>query len=539
MPDTSFNYLAAEKTDLYRAVMRAFSEAKEHFLVHLRPEDVLGRAARDGQRLDLDAVKAALGQLVEWGNLQAEPDTSRVTTVEDFYRARYLYRITREGEAAQAALATFVRMLGHHGALQSVALADIANQLRALRTLLDDHGTDDRPDPVKAHLLLRDITRVFADLADNARDFMAGLARGLDLRNTNRDSFIAYKDRLLGYLRQFIGDLVTRSTEIARLITDIQVHHGFQPLLERISERDAADLAPTPDPVQQGATELDPAWATAKAMAEWRARWAGLQLWFIGAQDSSCQAELLRGRARRAISDLLNAIVQLNERRLGRSDRSADFRTLAVWFMECDDDAQAHRLWRAAFGLSPARHLGIDSDTLMSRDEVPIPAARPWGQSPALNISPRLRETGSYRRRGAPPKVRDRGSDKRKLEGLLARESLEARAARRRLATGEEILLSAIGVLDPASFALFLRLLGDALAAAPDPERSVETVTGDGAIRIELAPLGAETRAAIETPAGTFTGRDYRVRITDLEIAPAPRMIDTEQPDGQRQEAAA
>jgi len=51
--------------------MRALSEAKEHFLVHLRPEDVLDRVRRDGRQLDLDAVQAALGQLVEWGNLQA------------------------------------------------------------------------------------------------------------------------------------------------------------------------------------------------------------------------------------------------------------------------------------------------------------------------------------------------------------------------------------------------------------------------------------------------------------------------------------
>ena len=517
MPDTSFNYLAAEKTELYRAVMQAFSEAKEQFLVHLRPEDILGRTAQDGRRPDLETMQAALNQLVEWGNLQAEPDTSRVTTVEDFYRARYLYQITREGEAAQAALATFERMLGHQGALQSVALADIANQLRALDTLLGADGTRNAQDPAKAHLLLRDITRVFADLADNARDFMAGLARGLDLRTTERDAFIAYKDRLLGYLRQFIGDLVTRSTEISQLILAIQASPGFLPLIERISEREAADLAPTPDATVPDGAVPDATWAQAKALADWQARWAGLQAWFIGAQDSPCQAELLRGRARRAISDLLDAIVQLNERRLGRSDRSADFRTLAVWFMDCEDEAQAHRLWRATFGLSPARHLGIDSETLTSRDAVPIPAARPWAEAPPLSISPRLRETGSYRKRGAPPKVRDRGDDKRRLQGLLARESLEARTARRRLATGEETRLSAIGTLEPAAFALFLRLLGEALAAASDPERPVETVTGDGAIRIRLAPLGPETRAAIETPAGTFTGRDYRVRITDLE----------------------
>jgi len=519
MSDTSFNYLTTEKTALYRAVMHAFSEAKEHFLVHLRPEDVVDRAARQGQHLDLDAVQAALGQLVEWGNLQAEPDTSRVTTVEDFYRARYLYQITREGEAAEAALATYEHMLGHHGALQSVALADIANQLRALATLLDEQDADNPPDTAKAHLLLRDITRVFTDLADNARDFMAGLARGIDLREAERDAFIDYKDRLLDYLRQFIGDLVTRSAETARLIERIQVHPGFQSLLVRVAERDAVDLAPAPDPALRDAKEVDPAWASSKALAEWQARWDGLRAWFIGAPDAPSQANLLRARARRAISDLLDAIVQLNERRLGRSDRSADFRTLAVWFTDCDEDTDAHRLWRAAFGLSPARHLSIDADTLLSRDEEPVPPSRPWAEAPPLRINPRLRETGRYKKPGATPKVRDRGADKRKLASLLARENLEARDARRRLATGDETLLSAIGALDPASFALFLRLLGDVLAATRDPERPIETVTGDGAIHIELAPLGPGTSARIQTPAGTFSGRDYRVRITDLEDA--------------------
>jgi len=522
MPDTSFNYLTADKTDLYRTLMRAFSEAKEHFLVHLRPEDVLDRVRRDGRQLDLDAVQAALGQLVEWGNLQAEPDTSRVTTVEDFYRARYLYQITREGEAAQAALATYERMLGHHGALQSVALADIASQLRALRTLLDAQDGEGGLDGAKAHLLLRDITRVFADLADNARDFMAGLARGLDLRRAERAAFIDYKDRLLDYLRRFIGDLVTRSAEIAGLIQDIQGHPAFRPLLERIAERDAADLAPAPGLDGAEPTPLDPALARAKMLDEWQARWSGLEAWFIGSADRPSQAELLRSRARRAISDLVDAVVQLNERRLGRSDRSADYRTLAAWFMDCETDAEAHRLWRAAFGLTPARHLGIDDDSLQARAEEPVPPSRPWAEAPPLRISPRLRETGSHAKRGVPPKVRDRSADKQRLRARLDRESLQARDARRRLATGEETRLSAIGHLDPASFDLFLRLLGEALAATRDPERAVHTVTGDGTIDIHLEPLGPETRAIIETPDGAFGGRDYRVRITDLESGAIP-----------------
>ncbi|MFJ9469680.1 DUF2397 family protein [Streptomyces caniferus] len=53
-------------------------------------------------------------------------------------------------------------------------------------------------------------------------------------------------------------------------------------------------------------------------------------------------------------------------RRAGRSDRSADVRTLARWFVETSDDASRHRLW-GAFVLHPARHVTTDTDTLAPR----------------------------------------------------------------------------------------------------------------------------------------------------------------------------
>ena len=37
----------------------------------------------------------------------ADPDTSRVTSVEDFHRARFLYQLTHAGEAAERSLAVF------------------------------------------------------------------------------------------------------------------------------------------------------------------------------------------------------------------------------------------------------------------------------------------------------------------------------------------------------------------------------------------------------------------------------------------------
>ena len=90
-----FSHVTAEKTGVYRAVMEIFAAAKRQFRLHLRPDEVLVEARWPGARPSLEEVQQALSQLVEWGNLQAQPDTARVASIEDFYRKRLLYRRNR------------------------------------------------------------------------------------------------------------------------------------------------------------------------------------------------------------------------------------------------------------------------------------------------------------------------------------------------------------------------------------------------------------------------------------------------------------
>ena len=108
-----------------------FARAKERFIVHLRPEDIAAELRIDAD----DQLTEALDKLVAWGNLRADVDTSRVTTVEDFHRKRSLYQLTAEGQAAEQAIAFYEEAIGRRGQLQSVALADIAGQLQALLAL--------------------------------------------------------------------------------------------------------------------------------------------------------------------------------------------------------------------------------------------------------------------------------------------------------------------------------------------------------------------------------------------------------------------
>ena len=495
-PDAAglFRHVGAERGPRYRAVLDVFAAAKRQYRLQLRPDEVLAEAEWAGAPPTADELAGLLAQLVEWGNLEAQPDIARVATLADYYRARFIYRLSAGGEAVESALVRFAELLARRAELQTVALEDIALRLQALIGLLDTEPAD----VPKLHETLRDLVRVFEGLADNAQAFMAGVARSLELQRADASAVAAYKQRLIDYLERFVGDLVQRSESIASWIE--QLSPRIDAVLLAIAEREARDAAP--------GGPLDQADEQGRRWRAWRERWKGLRGWFLTSGEAPPQAELLRAQARAAIPQLLGAIAALNERRSGRSDRSADFRQLAGWFAACDDDGQAHRLARAALALNPARHLALN---LAAGD---AGAGTRWVDAAPLAVHPRLRELGEAQPRGPAPRMRLRDAERRQLELTLAEESRQAAAARARLATGQPLQLSQIGSLDEAGFQFLLTLLGEALAEQAGPEAVVERQTADGLYTLRLEPLHGSSEALIQTPLGCFSGRDHRLTIT-------------------------
>lgn len=497
----AFAYVNADRAVLYRAIMRIFMSAKSRFTLHLRPQEVAVAIASASlaEPADTASIEAALAQLREWGNLEAHPDTADVTTVEEFYRPRYLFQLTPQGEAAERALAIYEETLRQRGELQSAALSDIRTLLGELSELAGASDVDEG----KAHRALSALRDRFDGLTSRAQAFMASLQRTIDLQGIDVPKFLAYKETLISYLERFIGELVVATADIAAIVQRIE-EHGIHRLLEAVARRDLTDaLDPTPED-------------HATAYAGWQARWAGLRSWFIGRPEMPSQAEVLRARARASIPALLGAVVGINDRRFTRSDRTADLRTLARWFAEADSAAAAHRLWRAAFALTPARHLLVDADTMEQREARPVPARTSWLDAPPLRISPRLRNSGRYLRRGRPNDVIDRSREKALLAEAAATEATQIAAARRRLASGTRIRLSDLGALETIEFGLFLDLLGEALSCTVRGDERAQIISSDGSFHITLEPTGDGSMATIVTSAGRLSGADHYITIRDL-----------------------
>jgi uncharacterized protein (TIGR02677 family) len=500
-----FAHLQAPNAPLYRGILGVFDEAKARFIIHLRPADIDRRLAELGLfPSDGSPVESALQQLVDWGNLESHPDTGDVLTVEDFWRVRSLYQMSPAGDAAEQAISLFEQSIQQPGELQAAALDDIRRLLHQIAAFLQTNAGD--ADVFNTFSLLR---QRFEELTAQAQRFISGLQRRVDLQALGVDQFVSYKERLIDYLDRFLNQLVLATHEIAALIRSID-QQPILMLLERVADRELKDRLSVDDSDR------------ATMRATWEQRWRGFCSWFIGDGVRASQAEELRSAARAAIPSLIAAVSGINDRRAGRSDRTADLRALALWFAQTSSEDDAHRLWHAAFALHSCRHLSIDDDTLARRDAEPVASTESWLDAPPVRISPRLHASGRYSSRGRPQTVIDRTQARHELARFAAEESRQILEARRFLVTGKRVRLSELPELPVEAFHLFLELLGVALSAKSSDSEPICALSTDGTLEIELEPTLDGQIATIKTSDGVLIGDDHYMTIrSTLEIEPS------------------
>jgi uncharacterized protein (TIGR02677 family) len=493
----AFAYVTTEKATLYRAIMQVFVDAKAGFTFQLRPAEVLQRTSIPGvqESPDQSEIESALEQLCSWGNLEAHLDTADVSKVEDFYKQRCLYQITNQGEAAQRALDAFQGVSTITGELRTSALNDVKELLQELVELAKQSTRD--PGQIRRRLLA--LRAAFEDLSTNAYEFMSTLQRKIDLQVAQSGDSISEKQRLIEYVQRFVGELVIGTDEIARMIRQLDAA-GLDTLLHAAAASSGGD-----------AMENDPE-QLERSIQQWRSGWDRLRDWFISRPGQPSNADTLRSHARASIPALLNVISSMDARLITRIDRTNDLRVLARWFIEAESEAEAHKLWRAVFGLCPARHLLINDATLDEHEAQDVSPDTGWLEAAPLKTSPRLRGYGSSRT-GGLTRIIDRSAEKQKLAAAMHEEAMRILRAQNRFASGTRIRLSEVAELDVDEFDLFLDLLGEAVSAKVLASDTPEIVSSDGSLRVRLEPIDDSQPVAIHTPDGIFTGPDHWISV--------------------------
>ena len=337
-------------------------------------------------------------------------------------------------------------------------------------------------------------------LVDSAQKFMGALQRTIDLQAVDDNDSITRKQRVIDYLQRFIGELVIAADDIFYAVREIE-SAGLDRLLQVASERTVAD-------------EMDPGPANlGRAVDQWRSLWNRFRDWFISTPGCTSASDILRARVRESMPALLNIITCVNDRLVTRIDRSNDLRVLARWFMEAPSEADAHRLWRAAFALGPCRHLIINDSTLDNHETQGVLSDASWLDAPPLSVSSRLRSTSSQWRGGRVSRIIDRTAEKEKLAAATYEEALRILRAQNRFVGGTRMRLSELAQLDTDEFDLLLEFLGEMVVGSGLIEDATEILSSDGSLKIKLEPTRDGHTAAIQTSDGTFSGPDHWITV--------------------------
>lgn len=506
----AFRYATAPNAPTYRAIVHVCYEALQRYVIELRPEAILELLRTSGFEVDVDDVDTLeseyLTPLARWGNLKPTADPAGVDRLEDFYRRRLVYHLTDVGQSAHRAVVEVEATVGRSGSLQANMLVKIRDGLAALA---DAAGRDD---PDELLRLLHDVQTAFETLTAEANRFMTDLGElvGGD-RDTEDDDarFVAFKQAVLAYISRFVEQLRQLTDEIVANLRRVQAA-GLEALVAR-----AAQSADLPDFSGDGA-------APARWSADQRARWAGIVAWFTGAEaDEEATVERLASFAVGSVLTLTRTLGRLNDRRGRPVDRTTDFLTLARWFAAVEDDADAHRLWRVAFGLHGARHVHLaetDPELTSTRTS--------WWDADPVVVPTRLRTHGRAPRQGRHPRAADFSAQRQWLAARARREREQLELAVARLA-GPPLRLSDVAELDAGEFDLLLALIDAALSTPRDADGARATRTADGRLHVALRPPDGRARCVLTTPGGRLAAPDYLVEVTDLTAAQPVRGPDT------------
>ncbi len=460
-----FRYLTADESADYLAIMDLFSAT---LLTDLSAVEVTTELAGRGLAIDRDAAEARCRQLVAWGNLVPSLRDAKVSTVAEYIRSRSRYQVSKLGGLLHREAVAILHASDGAREVARELLGQIVQSLDRILAMLERRETD-------ADALAGEVTTVFGNqrlFTDSVRDFYAYLAGILSRYDLGGEEYAQFKELLLVYIDLITADVNRHAPAVAHRIG--LVLKLIDPLLDALARLPGLTL-PDGTPVEraQGRTSSD---------------WEQLASWYDAIHGAS-GPEQLRAAAGQALGQLITNAKRLLDSSGRGFSRRADFLRLARWFSAADDDG-AHRLYAAAFGAYPSRHL------LFGPDE-PDPRVGPttsWWDSDPVHVPLSLRERGDRAMRGRSSRVPDPTADRLRLTAEARHEAEQRQAAAAELALTGSLHGATIS---PAARNLLLDLVADLLARHRD-----EAVDHDAGLCLR-AIGGRDT--VVTSPDGTTT----------------------------------
>ena len=487
-----FRYLAGEEWKEYRAIIGVFAGT---FFTEFTPDEVATEPTVVATGVDPGVVPDRLESLRRWGNLTVSSSVGNPSSLDDYYRRRNRYLITRAGQEVYDLTERVLTGIDEIADVQTGRLRDLHRALSEL----GDHG-DTGFEYVESELLA-DRVRTLFDVHERFTTELTQFFAELNLRQSRYDLDADEVQLFAGVLVTYVSEQLR---EIERMVRPIssgldRVLPRLPSLLPALSHGLAVrvDDAGLTDTVSvrrlQGTTTED---------------WERLAAWFVTGSGRVSRLDQLTRQAVAAVRTLTANVTRLSRVGLGAVSRRADFVRLARFFDDAASTRDAHEIAAAAFGLGSCRRLGMPS----SDADDPAPTVTPWRDAPRATVPMPLRVRGDTGQRGRATPIRDRV---RERELLRRRRELEwaelETAAFELLACATEDGRIAGASMSVASFSM-LRDLISRSTFGTDVTVRVRSATHFG-VRCEVRRVpGTET--VVDCPEGRFVMRDLVVTVS-------------------------
>ena len=491
-----FRYLAAPEWRDYRTVLGVFAGT---FFAEFTPEEVAAEPAVVDGGIDPAVIPDRLESLRGWGNLTASSSVGNPSSLEDYYRRRNRYLITRAGQEVFQMVEGVLSGVDEIADVQAGRLRDLDRALRKIGDAAEDLqgvAAEDLADRVRSvfdihELFTTELTQFFADLNQWQSRY-----------DLDADEVHLFAGVLVTYVSEPLAEIERMTRPIARRLGAILPQ--LQPLLDRLSHGLAARVD---DAGLAGSVSV-------RRLPGSAARdWEHLAEWFAAPAGRASRLDQLTRQAVAAVRTLTANVTRLSRAGVCTASRRSDFLRLAQFFDRAATAGEAHQIAAAAFGLVSCRRLG----TLSADADDPAPSTTSWRDAPRAVVPVSLRERGDTTARGRPTPVRDRRRERELIQRdrELRRVSTEAAAA--------ELLLRADSqghvdgaVMSAAGFVM-LRDLISRSGHAGDVQAEVRTVTEHGVRCTVRRVEGAST--TVKCPEGRLAMHGLVVSVVAVEDA--------------------
>lgn len=362
-------YLSAEHYIQYRSIMRIFylehqqmryQMDKNMILSHLREEAIFAQYTPEQLNVDLD-------QLVSWKNLTPIQDPHKVYTVSDFKNRQFQYMMTQSALEIERMTITLENLFTRATGLSSSAFRRIQSALLEVARL-DDMSLKE------VGIWWQDLQDDFQRLSQNYQDYLREFYNPSADQQMKSTDFIAYKQRLIRYLEEFIQELQSSSAQIGALLEAIspaQTKHILALVHQSQLEIPRPNSRNTPN------------WEADLKIQD-AGVWQSLIGWFSGENATARQVMEVTNEVIRRVVQNASLLVQMQN--MGVSNK-AELQHLLGLFTGCETMEDAHRLSALVFGAQSCRHFYVNDEKKTERIDVSTYEEEPLNYA----LTPRVR----------------------------------------------------------------------------------------------------------------------------------------------------